>query len=68
LKLATSGFDDPDILDWLAEYGVTHVYIGQRHGRVNNQGPIIDPEQLLAHPDFIPIYHQDRVWIFQVIY
>jgi len=43
------------------------VYIGQRQGRVNYGGPyVLDPQQLLADPNFRLAYHQDRVWIFQI--
>jgi hypothetical protein len=61
------GAAHPDTLAMLRSRGVTHVYIGQRQGRVNNPGsPALDPEQLLADDRFRPVYHQDRVWIFEV--
>jgi hypothetical protein len=52
----------------LRERGVTHVYIGQRQGRLNYDGPgILEPRQLLASPHFRPVYHEDRVWVFEVV-
>jgi len=27
---------------------------------------VLDPKQLLASPNFRPVYHQDRVWVFEV--
>jgi hypothetical protein len=59
--------DDPALLDLLRQQGVTHVYVGQRQGRVNYNGPnLLDPGKLLASPHYRPIYHQDRVWIFEI--
>ncbi|MFU8771537.1 MAG: hypothetical protein ACNA8H_03845 [Anaerolineales bacterium] len=52
----------------LAEYqqrGITHVFVGQQQGQVNNFNAVLDPDELLAHPSFYPIYNQDRVWIFE---
>jgi hypothetical protein len=61
-------WDDPALLDLLAEQGVTHVYVGQRRGAVNQaRTRTIVPEQLLASPSYRAVYHQDRVWIFQVV-
>lgn len=60
------GVDDPETLRELDARGVSHVYLGQRQGSVNNPaGPALKPETLLASPHFRPIYHQDRVWIFE---
>jgi hypothetical protein len=61
------GLEDPDVLNMLTERGVTHIYIGQRQGRVNYSGPdVLQPGSLLSNPHLRPIYHQDRVWIFQI--
>jgi hypothetical protein len=63
----SSGIGAPDTLALLKERGVTHVYIGQQQGRVGYDGPhALSPDQLLADPHFVPVYHQDRVWIFEV--
>ncbi len=63
----SSGIGAPDTLALLKERGITHVYIGQQRGRVGYDGPhTLSAEQLLADPHFTPIYHQDRVWIFEV--
>jgi hypothetical protein len=62
------GVDAPAVLDLLDDEGVTHVYIGQQQGRVNYSGPhILDPETLLKSPDYRLVYHQDRVWIFELV-
>jgi len=51
----------------LRERGIAYVYIGQRQGRVNDAGPYpLQPAQMLASPHFHPIYHQDRVWVFEM--
>ena len=59
--------DDPATLTLLQVRGITHVYIGQRQGRVNYTGPdVLDPEALLHSGQYQLVYHQDRVWIFEV--
>ncbi len=67
-EIRDKGIDHPDVLALLRERGITHVYIGQRQGRVNYSGlQVLDAQQLLASPYFRPVYHQDRVWIFDVV-
>jgi hypothetical protein len=61
------GLDDPQVLDLLRERQVTHVYIGQQGGMVNSGGPLIPLGTLLESPHFRPVYHQDRVWIFELL-
>jgi hypothetical protein len=58
---------DAAVLEALRSAGVTHVYVGQRQGNLNTDAPsTLDPEAL-AHSDaYTPVYHQDRVWIFQL--
>lgn len=59
---------DEDALAALREHGVTHVYVGQRHGRVNDVGPdVLDPVLLADSPLFRAVYHQDRVWVFEFL-
>lgn len=61
------GLTNPDVLAMLKDAEVTQVYIGQRQGRVNYNGPVVlDPRQLAGDPHFREVYHQDRVWIFEV--
>lgn len=59
------GINDPEVLNLLDERGVTHIYLGQQQGSVNYAGPPIQAEQLLAMSSYTPIYHEDRVWIFE---
>ncbi len=62
------GITCPDVIAPLRERGITHVYIGQRQGRVNYAGPdVLQPERLLASSCFRPTFHQDRVWVFEVV-
>ncbi len=64
--LVTEGAAHPDTLAMLRALGVTHVYIGQLHGRVNYSGPSLDADVLLASPAFGLVYHADGVWVFEV--
>ncbi|MGH2521888.1 MAG: hypothetical protein ACRDH2_05230, partial [Anaerolineales bacterium] len=63
-RVFEKGLDDSETLALLREQGIKYIYIGQRQGKVNNPGPILEPEQLLASAYFEPVYHQDRVWVF----
>lgn len=66
-EIQAKGIDHPEMLNILRQRGFTHVYIGQRQGRVNYDGPhVMDPEQLLASSYFRPVYHQNRVWVFEI--
>jgi len=65
--IQNKGIAHPDVLALLRARGITYVYTGQRQGRVNDGGPyFLEPEQLLASPNFRLVYHQDRVWIFKI--
>jgi len=61
------GIMDPAVQDLLAERGVTHIYLGQQQGSVNYAGPPILAEQLLSMGSYHPVYHEDRVWVFERI-
>jgi hypothetical protein len=65
-SIQSKGIDDPDILEMLSDRGITHVYIGQKQGSVNSPSPLLDPDHLNASSHFIPIYHKDRVWVFEI--
>jgi hypothetical protein len=65
--ITEKGITHPDVINMLHERKITQVYIGQRQGRVNYDGPVVfDPHQLANDPHFRAVYHQDRVWIFEV--
>jgi hypothetical protein len=62
------GIDDPATIGELRERGITHVYIGQQQGRVNYGGPhVLSPDVLRDSPSYRPIYHQDQVWVFELM-
>jgi hypothetical protein len=61
------GPTNPEVIEKLREQNITHVYIGQRRGRVNYSGSgTLNPEELEADPHFQSVYHQDLVWIFSI--
>ena len=66
-EILAKGIDHPDVLRMLHERGIRYIYVGQRHGRVNNAGADLYPPTMLASPAFKPIYHQDRVYIFEIV-
>lgn len=65
-RLEELGPADPAVLALLQERGVTHVYLGQQQGRVNDAQALLSPQVLLSDAHYRPVYHQDRVWIFEV--
>jgi hypothetical protein len=68
-EIQNKGITHPDVLALLRERSVKYVYIGQRQGRVNYDGPyVLNPDELLSSSYFRVIYHQDRVWIFEVVW
>jgi hypothetical protein len=67
MEIQNEGITNPDIISMLHEQGVEYLYIGQRHGSVNNPGPVIlEPQVIEKDPNYKAIYHQDRVWIFEL--
>lgn len=65
--IVEEGINSPAALQSLRERGITHVYLGQQQGSVNSPGPLFSPAQLLDSPFFHLLYHQDRVWIFEIV-
>jgi hypothetical protein len=62
-----NGIASGSVAQLLADRGITYVYLGQLRGGVNNPGsPVPDAGTLLATPGFRLVYHQDRVFIFQI--
>ena len=67
-EIQNKGLTNPEVLRLLRERGIDYLFIGQRHGRVNYSGPyVFDPQQLLGNPEFRVVYHQDRVWVFEIL-
>jgi hypothetical protein len=65
-EVQAKGIDHPDVLRLMEERGINYLYIGQRHGLVNSPvGALLNLEQILSSPNYQPVYHQDRVWIFE---
>jgi hypothetical protein len=62
------GISAPETIELLLQNGYKYVYIGQRQGSINYTGPkVLDPVTMSGIPDFKTVYHQDRVWIFEVL-
>jgi len=52
----------------LCDEDVTHVYVGQGQGLVGGGvRQLFKPQDLLDRPEYSLIYHQDRVYIFEVV-
>jgi hypothetical protein len=65
--LDQKGFSDPETQEALISQGVDYIYIGQQQGHVNSPRPLVDINILKNNPHYKMVYHQDRVWIFNII-
>ena len=67
--LINTGMTDPSIFPILKELWNYSCIYWTITGQVNpsSYNLTIDPEVLLADAHYLPIYHQDRVWIFEII-
>jgi hypothetical protein len=65
-EIQQKGINHPDVLTMLEERNINQIYLGQQQGQVNNPSGGFTVQEILSNPNFEPIYHQDRVWIFQV--
>ena len=67
--IKANGITAQEALELLNERGVSYVYIGQRRGQINySETDILDPQVLIKDQNFQPIYHEDRVWVFKILY
>jgi hypothetical protein len=59
--------DAPETVKLLCERDFTHVYIGQRQGRVNYGGPhVLSVEEMLRSSSYRLIHQQDNVAILEI--
>jgi hypothetical protein len=66
-RLQEMELDDPETVSMLCERGLSHVYIGQRQGRVNYGGPhVLDLDEMLASSSYSLLYKKDRVAILKI--
>ncbi len=66
-QIQASDLATPAGLALLKQNRITHVYIGQREGRMSNpKAPLLSAGTLLAAPYYEPVYHEDQVWVFRV--
>jgi hypothetical protein len=66
-SIENKGINHPDIIQELRLRGIQYLYIGQKQGGVNSTSRLLQPETLLTNPQYQPVYHQDRVWVFKLI-
>ncbi len=66
-QLEKTSVASQEAIKLLCDYGITHIYIGQKQGSVGNPiKPLFTPTELESNVEFKLIYHQDRVYIFSV--
>jgi len=67
-QIQASDLSTPEGLELLKHNDITHIYIGQREGRVGSAAiPLLSAETLLSSSHYEAVYHEDRVWIFEVL-
>jgi len=63
-----NGINSSITLKLFQSENVNYIYIGQRHGSINNPAPsIFDSVVMKSDPHFDLVYHKDRVWIFRIM-
>ncbi len=63
----TVGFTNPEFLAELKAREIKYAFIGQKRGGVNSGGSLVlNPDELIASGKYLPIYHQDAVWVFEI--
>jgi hypothetical protein len=65
--ITSYGINNPEVMHELQNRNITHVFIGQQQGSINGP-PLLDSNTLLDSPNFRLVYHEDRVWIFEIVY
>jgi hypothetical protein len=63
--IESRGLSDPGVMDELDFRGITHIYIGQQRGSVNGS-PLLDIPTLNENPNYLKIYQEDRVLIYEI--
>ena len=63
--IGSRGLSDPEVMEELDSRGITHIYIGQQRGSVNGL-PLLDIPTLNEDPNFLKIYQEDRVLIYEI--
>ena len=57
----------PEGLQHLCDWGLSHIYVGQRQGQIGAGGSqLFSPETLMTASFLDPVYHRDRVYVFAV--
>jgi len=66
-QLEKTSLNSPEGIRLMCLRGLTHVYIGQRQGRVGfDATQLFSPAELSDNAAFDLVYHTDRVYIFQL--
>jgi hypothetical protein len=66
-ELNSKGIHHPDVMEMILDRKVSHIYIGQLHHRANSTELNPIHHDILLNSDlFNPIYHKDRIWIFEI--
>ena len=66
-EIQAKGITDSEVISQLKDRNISYIYIGERQGQLySGQPQLLTVGQLLSDPIFRQIYHQDRVWIFQI--
>ena len=66
-ELEKTSLNSQEGVSLICEYGITHIYIGQKQGMVGNHGqPLFTVDELSSNPNYHLVYHRDGVYIYSV--
>jgi len=67
LEINEKGITHPEVVDLMQDRDITHLYIGQLHGGREANDNLLALDELVSDPKFELVYHQDRVWVFEIV-
>ena len=66
-EINEKGITHPEVVQLMQDRGITHLYIGQLHGGQEANDNLLTLDELVSDPKFELVFHQDRVWVFEIV-
>ena len=66
ILIRENGIASDRVYQELKDRKITHVYVGQMNAKDLANGNLLRLQDLISSPNFRLVYHEDRVWVFEV--